>query len=197
MERFKTADAFYEKDSKNKEVLLKLRGILNKLELEETIKWGSPVYTWGGKNVIGVGSFKEYAGLWFFNGVYLNDDAKVLVNAQEGVTKALRQWRFDSVSEIDEDLVKAYCIEAIENQKAGKELKPEKKKLSIPEELQAVFKSTPALKKAFQGFSPGKQREFADHISQAKREATRSSRLEKIIPMIMEGRGLYEKYKNC
>ena len=41
------------------------------------------------------------------------------------------------------------------------------------------------------------QREYADYIESAKREATKITRLEKIIPLIEKGIGLNDKYKNC
>ncbi|MFN8273387.1 MAG: hypothetical protein U0X58_00735 [Flavobacteriaceae bacterium] len=39
-----------------------------------------------------------------------------MVNAQEGVTKALRQWRFYDKSEINESMILAYIAEAISNE---------------------------------------------------------------------------------
>ena len=192
-----TVEQFIDKKSEWKEALTKLRKILQETDLEESIKWGAPVYSFGTKNVVGLGAFKSYVGLWFFQGVFLKDDAKVLENAQEGKTKALRQWRFASANEIDVDLVKAYVHEAIENQKAGKELKPQKKKLEIPMELTSMFKQDKDLKSAFESLTPGKQKDYAEHISSAKQEKTRLSRLEKAIPMIKDGVGLHDKYKNC
>ena len=56
--------------------------------------------------MIGIGACKSYSGIWFFNGVFLKDKQKKLINAQEGVTKALRQWRFSSVDEIEPELIK-------------------------------------------------------------------------------------------
>ena len=55
----------------------------------------------------------------------------------------------------------------------------------------------PDLRSAFEGLTPGKQREYANYIAEAKRDATKESRLEKIVPMIFKGIGLYDKYKNC
>ena len=43
-----------------------LREIINSTELEETIKWNAPTYTLNGKNVIGLGAFKNHFGIWFF-----------------------------------------------------------------------------------------------------------------------------------
>jgi len=39
--------------------------------------------------------------------------------------------------------------------------------------------------------------DFTEYIAQAKREATKQKRLEKIIPMILNNIGLNDKYKNC
>ena len=106
-----------------------------------------PTYTLGGKNVIGIGACKSYSGIWFFNGVFLKDKQKKLINAQEGVTKALRQWRFSSVDEIEPELIKAYIDEAINNQQAGKTIKPAKNKpLILPELLADVLQEKPKLK---------------------------------------------------
>ena len=49
-----------------------------------------------------------------FPGSTASDDDGVLINAQEGKTKALRQWRFSSIKEIKVRKIKAYIREAIE-----------------------------------------------------------------------------------
>lgn len=188
-------DAYISKHSQWQAELELLIQLLRSTEMEEHIKWGVPVYSVDGKNVVGVAAFKHYVGLWFYQGVFLKDKAKVLHNAQEGKTKALRQWRFNGSDEIDQKLVLAYVKEAIDNQKQGKELKPQKKALIIPEELNAALKQDVKLNAAFDAFSPSHQREYADYISEAKKEATRLRRLEKIIPMIKEKQGLHDKYK--
>lgn len=166
----------------------------------ETIKWGVPTYTVSGKIVISIGSFKNHYGLWFHQGVFLKDQHKVLINAQEGVTKAMRQWRFDENTKIDSKTIKLYVEEALANQLAGKELKPQHKpqeqKPELPADLTAAFKSNKAFKAAFQLLSPGKQKEYARHVGSAKQEKTRLSRIEKIRPMILGGAGLHDKYRS-
>ncbi|SFU73183.1 Uncharacterized conserved protein YdeI, YjbR/CyaY-like superfamily, DUF1801 family [Pustulibacterium marinum] len=190
--------AYLEKHDRWKKELEKLRAILLTTELTETIKWGASTYTLDNKNVVGIGAFKSYCGLWFFQGALLNDTANLLYNAQEGKTKALRQWRFESESEIDEKLILKYVQQAIDNQKKGLEIKANTNKtLVLGPELQALFKEDTTLEAAFYKLTPGKQREYADYITEAKRAATKLSRLEKISPMILEGKGLHDKYKNC
>jgi len=173
-----------------------LYGIARNTELEETIKWGAPCFTINGKNVLGLGGFKSYVGLWFHQGVFLKDPLKVLVNANEEKTKALRQWRFQSKKEINPKHIKAYILEAIENAKSGKEIKPEKKKTGeLPDELKSAFAKNKKLQTSFATLTPFKQREYIEYISEAKQEKTRIARVEKSTPLIAEGRGLNDKYR--
>jgi uncharacterized protein YdeI (YjbR/CyaY-like superfamily) len=57
------------------------------------------------------------------------------------------------------------------------------------------LKKNKLLKVAFGAFRPSKQKEFIEHINSAKREDTKKERLEKMIPMIIAGMGLNDKYK--
>lgn len=109
-----------------KNELEKLRSIMLKTPMEETIKWGAPVYTVQGKTV-----------------------------------------------------------------------KIEKKPLVIPDELKEALSQDAELADAFNNLSLGKKRDYAEHIETAKQEATKQKRLGKILPMIKQGIGLNDKYKNC
>ncbi|MGM5470067.1 YdeI/OmpD-associated family protein [Flavobacteriaceae bacterium LMO-SS05] len=198
MKKVNSVEEYIEVHSHFGEALALLRQIINSTELEETLKWNAPVYALNGKNVLGLGAFKHHFGIWFFNGVFLKDKNHLLTAGQE-TTKGLRQMRFESPSEIDKNAVLAYVKEAIENQKLGKEIKPEKKgkAVIIPKELNEAFKKNTVLHNAFKRLTPSKQREYADYIATAKRAETKQSRLEKIAPMISQGIGLNDKYKNC
>lgn len=177
------------------EELLLLKSIIDKTELEETVKWGGPVYVYNKKNIIGIGGFRDYFTIWFFNGVFLKDEKKKLINAQEDKTKSLRQWRFTSKEEVNEAAILEYIAEAIENEKQGKIIKPSKKEMIVSELLQKEMDQNPALTEAFQKFSPYKQYEFLEYIETAKQEKTKLSRIEKVIPMILGNIGLNDKYR--
>jgi uncharacterized protein YdeI (YjbR/CyaY-like superfamily) len=178
--------------------LVQLRAMLLETELAETIKWGSPVYTINGKNVVAIAAFKNHCCLWFYNGALLKQNTSLLENAQEGKTKGLRQIRFLKEQEIPVQELKAYVQEAIENQKAGREIKPVgAAKAVTPPELDKAFAEDPELEKKFQALTPGRQREYCEYIDQAKREATKLSRIQKITPMIKDLIGLHDKYRNC
>ncbi|MEZ0181786.1 YdeI family protein [Flavobacterium oncorhynchi] len=177
------------------EELLFLKSIIDKTELVETIKWGGPIYVYDKKNVIGIGGFKNYFAIWFLNGVFLKDEKKRLINAQEDKTKSMRQWRFTSKEEVNEKEVLEYILEAIENEKQGKIIKPSKKEMIVSELLDKEMIQNPALKEAFQKFTPYKQYEFLEYIESAKQEKTKLSRIEKVIPMILANVGLNDKYR--
>ncbi|GHE72472.1 hypothetical protein GCM10011340_31000 [Roseivirga thermotolerans] len=198
MKMQKTVSDYIIKHSEWQNELILLKDLVLSQPLEETIKWGAPVYTFKGKNIVGLGAFKSYVGLWFFQGALLKDKEQKLVNAQEGKTQAMRQWRFNSLSEIEANssLITDYVKEAVANQKAGKEIKPKAgKPLEIPLELQEVLHKDTELKEAFEALNLTRKRDFAEYITLAKRAETKQSRLEKIIPMIRQGIGLNDKYK--
>lgn len=200
MKKVTTVEEYIENNSHFKDELIQLRSILISTELEENIKWNAPTYSINGKNVVGLGAFKNHFCLWFFNGVFLKDEANALGNAQEGKTKALRQMRFDTNNSIKKSLILSHIKEAIENQKLGKEIKPSKtlkKDVKIPELLNEAFNKNDKLKSAFNDLSPSKQKEYCNYILEAKREVTKLKRLDKIVPMIIAQKGLHDKYKNC
>lgn len=193
---YKTVNEYILNAAFGQEILIVLREILLSTELQETVKWGGPVYTINNKNVVGIAAFKSYVGLWFYNGNFLTDEAGVLINATEGITKALRQWRFSSVDEIDDELVLKYVNEAIQNQKEGKELKPERNKpVIIPEELKQALMEDTELENCFNRFKPGRQREFTEYIASAKLAETRLARVQKVVPLILENIALNDKYR--
>ena len=187
-------DAFLKKAKKWQEESAKLRMILLDCPLREELKWGEPCYTSQGKNIVLIGAFKEYVTLLFFKGALLTDAHGLLV--APGQLQAGRQIRFTSVREIValETILKAYVYEAIEVEKAGLKVALKKHEdYIIPEELQSKLDEIPALKTAFQALTPGRQRAYFFHISKPKQSSTRHSRVEKCIPLILDGKGLNDE----
>jgi len=196
MDRSEKLETYYEKEHPFKKGIAFLRELALKTKAKEDFKWSIPVYTLNGKNVFGICKFNNHFGVWFFNGVFLKDPKNVLENAQEGKTKGMRHWKFQRLEEVDGQTVLAYMNEALENQENGMELKTEKtKKVVIPALLLSEFQKDPALQQAFKELSPYKQKEFCEHIAEAKQEKTKLRRLEKILPMIKEGIGLNDGYR--
>lgn len=196
MASLKTADDFYGQKGQWQEELSALRDIILECGLTESIKWGIPVYTHNGKNVVGVARFKSYFGLWFFQGALLVDNKSLLVSGSEGQTKAQRQLRMYEQKDINKKIIVAYVKESLMHFDSGLEIKAEKNKtLSIPPLLEAQFKQNKSLKAAFEKLNLTRKREFAEYIEMAKQVETKQKRLQKIIPLILEGKGLHDQYK--
>lgn len=172
-----------------------LKEILAKTPLEEAVKWGGIVYTFNNKNVVGIGGFKNYFAIWFYNGVFLKDELNVLINANEGITKSLRQWRITSKEEINEKHILHYISEAIENEKLGKIIPAEKKQKIASDFFSAKLSEDYTLKTVFEKFTLSKQNEFLEYIESAKQEKTKIIRLKKISELILNSIGLNDKYR--
>ena len=189
--------AYIDQHEQFSELLNVLRSIIKKHPFEETVKWGMPTYVFDKKNLIGIGAFKKHVGLWFFQGALLEDKAQILHNAQEAKTKAMRQVHFKKISEIDPVVLHRYLEETIENQKNGLTVQISKpvKKVILPDDLSNYLEKHAALSVSFSRLTPGRQKEYAEYISSAKRAQTKIDRLKKITPLINEGIGLNDKYK--
>ena len=126
----------------------------------------------------------------------LKDEDKVLINAQEGKTRALRQWRMTSANDIKATVIKRYVKESIDQFAAGKEMKSDRHQaVVVPAELSAALRRSKGATAAFNGLRKGLQREYAEYISSAKRDETKLKRIDKVLPMIAAGIGLNDKYR--
>ena len=185
-------DFYFDKEKKWQKEIEQMRLIALDCGLNEELKWGCPCYTFQKSNIVLIHVFKEYCAYLFFKGALLNDANDILIQQTENV-QAARQIRFTNVKEIVEmeRILKAYIYEAIEVERAGLQVKlKETKDFNIPEEFQKKLDKNPALKKAFNALTPGRQRAYIFHFSQPKQSKTRESRVEKYIPQILDGKGL-------
>jgi uncharacterized protein YdeI (YjbR/CyaY-like superfamily) len=185
-------DFFFNKAGQWQKEYEKLRKIALDCGLEEELKWGCPCYQFQGKNVVLIHGFKEYCAYLFFKGALLSDPNGILIQQTENVQSA-RQTRFTSAKEIVKlaPVLKAYIYEAMEVEKMGLKVKLKKtSEYAIPEEFKIKLDKNQKLKQAFDTLTPGRQRAYIFHFSQAKQSKTRMSRVEKYIPLILKGKGL-------
>ena len=185
-------DAFLEKKGTWRPELKKLQEILVASGLSEDLKWGWPCYDLEGKNVALIHGFKEYCAILFHKGSLMKDPEGILIQQTKNV-QAARQIRFASVPEITrlKKTLKAYLEEAIAIERAGLRVPfKETKDMEVPEELASALAKSAKLKKAFAALTPGRQRGYIFHIAQPKLTQTRTARVEKNVPRILEGLGL-------
>lgn len=185
-------DAFLSKAKTWQAEFVKLRKIMLDCPLTEEVKWGVPCYTFQNSNVVLMHGFKDYCALLFLKGALLRDPHGILIKQTANVQSA-RQIRFTGVREIVKlkAVLKDYVHEAIEVEKAGLKVNFKKTaEFAVAEEFQNKLDKSPALKKAFNALTPGRQRAYLLHFSAPKQSKTREARVERCAPQILKGQGL-------
>ena len=185
-------DAFFQKPQPWQQELLSLRNVLLSEPLQESIKWGKPCYSWEDKNLVILQPFKNYLALGFFKGALLIDTHHMLVKPGEN-TQAGRQLRVESLADIQqkESAIRQYVQQAIQIEQKGIPLQPTESPAGIfPEEWASRLAATPALAKAFNQLTPGRQRAYHIYFSAPQQVATRERRIDKMVPLILSGKGI-------
>lgn len=188
-------DRYIDKITSWKDETILLRAICLECGLDEDFKWMHPCYTFQGKNTVLIHGFKEYCALLFHKGALLKDTENILVQQTENVQSA-RQIRFTDKGQINDlkTVIKTYIFEAIEVEKTGLEVKMKKtSEYEISRELEQEFENDSDFKTAFYNLTPGRQRGYLLHFSDAKQSKTRVSRIEKARPKIFDGKGHNER----
>jgi uncharacterized protein YdeI (YjbR/CyaY-like superfamily) len=174
--------------------LVALRSLVRATGLTEEMKWGSPCYTLGGKNVVMLGAFNHHCALLFFKGAVLTDDDGLL----ESPGPHSRFGRYLKVRTLEEFEVRRPVAErllkqAIALEQAGTKVVPEGGPEPMPEELARRLEADEALRAAFEALTPGRRRSHVLHVSGAKQSETRARRVERCAEDIRAGRGFNER----
>ena len=160
--------------------------------LNEELKWGQACYDLNGGKVVLIHGFKNYCALLFMKGALLKDPRGILIQQTQNV-QAARQIRFASLSEINQQqaAISAYIRDAIAVEKSGTKVKMKTvAQFDMPEEFQKRLDHDPQLAEAFDALTPGRRKAYLLHFSGAKQSATRTARVERHAPRILEGLGL-------
>lgn len=184
-------DDYIQTHAKWQKELTLLRKIVLESKLTEDWKWRAPCYTLDGKNVVMLAAFKNDCVLSFFKGPLLSDPDNILVAPGEN-SRTFRVVRFTDARQITKlkSKLKFLIEQAIEVQRSGKQIEAKKGPDEFPAELQAKLEEDPKLKQAFEGLTPGRQRAYVMHFAAAKQSKTRTARIEKFTPRILDGKGM-------
>lgn len=171
-----------------------LRQIVNETELKEELKWGVPCYTRNSKNILNISALRDAATIGFYKGALLDDPVGLLQKPGEN-SQAVRYIKFTSLQEVADNKAHIihYITQAIAVEKEGKKIEFKKTPEPMPEELIQALEEIPALKKAFEALTPGRQRGYILYFSQPKQSQTRRGRIDKCTEKIMKGEGLHDR----
>ncbi len=177
--------------------LAEMRRIVAATGLTEEIKWGAPCFTTeDGGNVVILGVLNDYCCLSFFKGVLLKDPEGILQAPGEN-SRSARLIPFTDVAQIldQEATLTAYVTEAADLERSGATVDFEgtRDDIAVPEELTAAFADDPDLEAAWDALTPGRRRGYLVLFSGAKQSATRSNRIAKHAPRILQGKGMHDR----
>ena len=160
--------------------------------LKEELKWRVPVYS-NKKLLFGFAGFKNHVSITFFNGVELSDKHNLFT--KDCYAKLTRTIKLTKGSELDKNKIIAYMNEAISFENSSVKKVEKKESIEIPELLKNALKSNKKASENFNNMAYTFRKEYAKHISEAKRESTKLRRLEKVIFNLEKNIKMHEHYK--
>ncbi|MBW8759107.1 MAG: YdeI/OmpD-associated family protein [Burkholderiales bacterium] len=171
-------------------------------DVAEAIKWGHPFFLLEGRPFANMAAFKAHCALGFWRG-----GRPVAEEAAGDHGKAMGQFgRIESVADLPKPAAlrkliveaRAAWTAAIED-KASAPAAPKAKRAppAVPDDLAAALRATTGARKRYDAFTPSQQAEYVDWIVEARREATRASRIAQAVEWIAEGKTRNWKYQNC
>lgn len=186
-------------------ILTHLRALIHKTlpDVEETIKWSMPFFTYHGLIFGNMAGFKQHCsfGLWGkeaaadlrADGIYDRDAMGVL-----GKLTSLKDLPSDR--ELASYLrTAAAAIDTGTRTRNYSRPSPSTPKPppEVPSSFAAALKKNKAAATHFAAMPPGCQREYCEWIAEAKRDETRNKRLATAIEWIAEGKRRNWKYETC
>lgn len=182
-------------------ILNELRAILEtaEQELEETIKWGFPCFTYQNKIICSFSAYKNHCVFRFWQGSNLEDTAGIL--AKVGETEMGELSKIKKIEDLpDSEVLAKYIREAIELSQKGSAKKPmtKEKKLTVDLksfDLPEIFSSFPIQAEKFDSFSPSHRKEYISWIFEAKTEETKVKRIKTMMEWLSEGKSRNWKYE--
>ena len=171
-------------------------------DVTEAIKWSHPFYLLDGRPFASMAAFKAHCSLGFWKG------GRPVAEAAAGERdKAMGQFgRIESLADLPKaaplrklivEARAAWLAEKEEKASAPPAPKPAREAPTVPDDLAAALRARPGARKTFDAFTPSQQREYVEWIVEAKRAATRESRIAQAVEWIAEGKTRNWKYQNC
>jgi len=181
-------------------VLNHLRDLVHRAcpEAEERLKWGFPHFDYKGVYV-SMASFKEHCAFNFWKAKEMSDPHGLFGEREEKAMGHLGRIR--SLADLPPDAILLEYLrqaKALNDQGVKRSVaKPTTaaNELPVPGDLASALAGNAAARKHFDGFTPGKRKEYIQWITEAKTEATRGKRIATAVEWISEGKPRNWKYQ--
>ncbi|MBX3129366.1 MAG: YdeI/OmpD-associated family protein [Polyangiaceae bacterium] len=160
--------------------------------LSEDIKWGSPAFV-GERIVCSLVAFKKHTAIWFHQGARLADPGGVLL---PGKTVAMRAAHFTDGKQVSLRAITALVQQAVAldaHDSAAGRPRARRPPPEVPPALLAALRGNAKAKRFFASLTAGRQRDYVDWITSAKRADTVDRRIAETIARLARGQRFGEK----
>jgi uncharacterized protein YdeI (YjbR/CyaY-like superfamily) len=159
-------------------------------DVEETIKWRCPHFTYKGRLMCSMAAFKQHCSFSFRHSSDIVD-----APAEEGAGQFGKLVSTRDLPGRKE--LAAYVRKAMAVNQAGPQPRPKparKPAPALPADFAALLKKHAAARKHYENFSPSAQREYLEWMTEAKTDATRQKRMATALEWLAEGKHRNWKY---
>ena len=178
-------------------ILAHVRAVVHEAcpDVEETMKWSMPTFVYGGGILCGMAAFKQHASFGYWKHALVVGEGE----PRDGMGS---YGKLTSVKDLPPKktllahIRKAMALNLEKTPTVRKASAP-KPPPEAPADLVAALKKNAKARKTFEAFPPSAQRDYVEWITEAKREATRASRLTQAVEWMAEGKRRNWKYENC
>ena len=185
-----------------KPILEHLRGVIHAAcpDAVETIKWSMPFFDYKGP-LCSIAAFKAHCVFRFWKGELIGDEdgqrdamGKVdrITSVKDLPPRRVLVAMVKKAAQLNEGHVAAPWQEKRAQARVARAAKP----VVVPKDLAAALKKNRKAREAFEAFSPSHRREYIEWIESAKREETRTRRLETALAQIAEGKSQNWRYES-
>jgi len=168
-------------------------------DVEETLKWSFPHFTYKGI-LCSMASFKSHCAFGFWKERLLKEKHEGLARIKKSAMGSF--GRITTLSDLPEEktlrrYVKAAAALNEQGVKVPARARPTpkgKQKLGVPDYFMSALRNSKKALATFEGFSPSNKREYVEWVTEAKGEETRKRRLETAVAWMGEGKVRNWKY---
>lgn len=166
-------------------------------QVEETIKWGMPTYTYAGAILCGMAAFKQHVSFGYWkHALIMGQEARPTGMGSYGKLTSLKDLPSKRTMQAHLKQAMRINIDNIQTSTTRKSISP-KPVPQAPDDFKAALASNTHAKAVFDGFPPSAQRDYLEWIAEAKREDTRAKRLAQTVEWLTQGKRRHWKYESC
>ena len=159
--------------------------------LEETLKWSSPFFVYDGKLLMGMAAFKQHCSFGFWHAAMRGSDSSA-----EGIGRFKPKTVAELPKKAEFARIAKEAKRMVDEGAASKRPAPKPRaRIRMPQDFQAALANNRKALATFEGFSPSKQRDYLEWITEAKRDETRAARISQAVEWLAEGKARHWKYQ--